>query len=122
MTTYSTMPFWDLLDSSKFQQEKENPAMASKMDGGYVVTRPKHTRRPRRTFTAGYTDMPDAQRATVDAFFDSMHGGSNLFYFVHPVSRESILVRYTTDTTLPWTYTGAGLYPLWSVTFKLQEA
>ncbi|MFP3609174.1 hypothetical protein SB778_03555 [Paraburkholderia sp. SIMBA_050] len=120
--TYTTMPFCDLLDSSKFQPEKENPALASKMDGGYVVTRPRHTRRPRRTFTLGFTDFSDAQRAAVDQHFDDMHGGSSIFYFVHPVSKETILARYTTDTTLQWTYSGSGHTPLWSVTFKVQEA
>lgn len=120
--TYSTMPLGDQIDSSKFQQERENPALASKMDGGYVVTRPRHTRRPRRTFTAGFTDMPQAQKDQFDAFFDSVHGGSDLFYFIHPVNQEQIVVRFTTDTTLPWTYTGAGGHFIWNVTFKLQEA
>jgi hypothetical protein len=122
MTTYTTLPHNDLLDSSKFQPEKENPAMASKMDGGYVVTRPKHTRKPRRTFTCGFTDFTDAQRADVDAHFDAMHGGSAIFYLIHPISKETIYVRYTTDTTMQWTNAGKGLNPLWSVTFKLQEA
>jgi hypothetical protein len=121
-TTYSTMPLGNLMDSSKFQQEKENPALASKMDGGYVVTRPRHTRRPRRTFTVGFTDLTDAQRAALDQHFDDMHGGSQIFNFIHPVSGETILVRFTTDSTLAWNYTGAGRTPLWAVTFKIQEA
>jgi hypothetical protein len=122
MTTYSYLPLNDLLDSSKFQQEKENPAMVAKMDGGYVVSRPKHTRKPRRTFTCGFTDFSDAQRAAVDAHFDAMHGGSAIFNFTHPVSKDLVLVRFTEDSTLQWAYSGAGGVALWSVTFKLQEA
>jgi hypothetical protein len=122
MINYTTLPLCDLLDSSKFAQEKENPALASKMDGGYVVTRPRHTRRPRRTFTLAFTDFTDAQRALVDDHFDAMHGGAMIFYFVHPVSKESILARYTTDTTLQWGYSGSGRTPLWGVSFKVQEA
>jgi hypothetical protein len=120
--SYATMPYSEEIDSSKFSQEKENPAMGSKMDGGYVVTRPRHTRRPRRTFSAGFTDMRADKQPVFDAFFDSTHGGAVIFLFVHPVTGEQIPVRFTTDTTLPWTYTGMGKTALWNVTFKLQEA
>jgi hypothetical protein len=51
-----------------------------------------------------------------------MHGGSAIFYFVHPVSKETVYVRFSTDSTLQWSYSGSGRMPLWSVTFKLEEA
>jgi hypothetical protein len=120
--SFPTMPYSAEIDSSKFSPEKENPAMASKMDGGYVVTRPRHTRRPRRTFSCGFTDMNGARQVAFDAFYDSVAGGSAIFNFVHPITAEVIPVRFTTDTTLPWTYSGAGLTQLWSVAFKVQEA
>jgi hypothetical protein len=120
--SYSTMPYCDELDSSKFGTEKENPAMGSKMDGGYVVTPPRHTRLPRRTFSCGFTDMHEAKKNALDAFFDSTHGGAVPFYFTHPTTKEQILVRFTLDATLPWTYTGMGRMFMWSVTFKLEEA
>ncbi|CAG9228893.1 hypothetical protein [Burkholderia vietnamiensis] len=121
MTTYATMPFCDQQDSSKFQQKKENPALASKMDGGYVVTRPRHTRPPRRTFTTGFTSVDEATKEAFDAFFDSVHGGSVIFIFIHPTTKEQVPVRFTTDTELNWKYSGAGTNFRWDVDFKLEE-
>ncbi|KVQ35786.1 hypothetical protein [Burkholderia cepacia] len=120
--TYTTMPFCDQQDSSKFQQGKENPAIGSKMDGGYVVTRPRHTRRPRRKFSTGFTNMSQADRDAFDAFFDSVHGGSVIFTYIHPTTKEQILVRFTPDTELSWKYSGVGKNFRWDVDFKLEEA
>jgi hypothetical protein len=122
MTVFATMPSNDMLDSTKFQTQKENPALASKMDGGYVVTRPRTTRRPRRTFTVGFTSLVDVKKVEFDVFFDSMFGGSNIFTWIHSTTKEVIPVRFTTDTTLQWQFTGVGTYSMWDVTFKLEEA
>ena len=62
------------------------------------------------------------KQAVFDAFFDSVHGGSMIFTFIHPITAENILVRFTTDTRLPWTYTGARNTALWAVISKLEEA
>lgn len=121
-TDYAAAPLPDLQDSAQHAVEQENPALATKMDGGYVVTRPRHTRRPRRTWTSGYTDANDAQKQAAQAFFDQVHGGSNMFYWWNPADKAWVLVRFTTDTVLSWKYSGTGGTNMWSTTFKVQEA
>jgi phage-related protein len=120
-TDYAAMPLPDLQDSAQHAVQRENPVLASKMDGGYVVTRPRHTRRPRRTFSSGYTSFTDDQKKQVSDFFDQMHGGSDMFYWWNPADASWLLVRFTTDTTLAWKYSGAGGTHLWDVIFKVEE-
>jgi phage-related protein len=111
----------DLQDSSKYQVQQENPAIASPMEGGYVLTRPRHTRRPRKTWTSGFQALTEAQKNTLQAFFDSCHGGSVIFNWTNPTDHTVVAVRFTTDTTLQFAYSGIGGTHQYDVTFKVQE-
>jgi hypothetical protein len=116
------MPFGDLQDSSKYGVSQENPTLGTKMDGGYVGTRPRHTRRPRKTWNSGFTSFTQTQKDQLQAFFDAMHGGSVIFDWLEPAAGVVVAVRFTTDTTLAFTYTGAGFMRLYDTTFKVEEA
>ncbi|MFT4064270.1 hypothetical protein [Paraburkholderia sp.] len=121
MTT-PLFPLADLQDSSKYQVSQENQALASSMDGGYVMTRPRHTRQPRKTYQSGFANLTESQKNTLQAFFDSVFGGSVIFNWTNPTDGTIKAVRFTTDTTLAFSYTGVGTTRLYDVTFKVQEA
>jgi phage-related protein len=120
--SYTSMPYMDLQDSSKYGVEQENQALASSMEGGYVATRPRHTRRPRKTFSSGFTSLTETQKTALQAFFDSVYGGSVIFNWTNPTDGAVIAVRFTTDTKLAFTYSGAGATRRYDVSFKVQEA
>jgi phage-related protein len=121
MTTLS-MPYADQQDSSKYGVSQENQALASPIEGGYVSSRPRHTRRPRKTFTSGFSWLSEDQKNTLQAFFDSVYGGSVIFNWTNPTDNTVVAVRFTTDTTLAFSYSGAGNQRRYEVSFKLQEA
>jgi len=116
------MPLADLQDSAKYNVQQENTALAPKMEGGYVATRPRHTRRPRKTWSSGFTSLTEAQKTLMQAFFDSVYGGSVIFDWTDPATGAVVAVRFTTDTVLQFTYTGAGAMRRYDTSFKLQEA
>jgi phage-related protein len=116
------MPLADLQVSAKFNVSQENTALATNMEGGYVATRPRHTRRPRKTWTSGFTNLTEDQKNQIQAFFDSVYGGSVIFDWTNPADGSVVAVRFTTDTTLQFSYSGAGATRRYDTTFKLQEA
>lgn len=83
------------LDAATFAQTSEDPAIqGGKMEGGYVLSRPRFTRRPRRTFAFEYVDMTDADMAALQGFWDQVRGSSNAFNWTHPATGQVINVRF----------------------------
>lgn len=120
--TNPVFPLADLQDSSKYQVAQENQAIGSKMDGGYVITRPRHTRKPRKTYQSGFTNLTEDQKNTLQAFFETVYGGSVIFDWTNPTDNTVKAVRFTTDTTMQFAYTGVGMTRFYDVSFKLEEA
>lgn len=115
-----TFPVLTKIQDSKFHNvSHEDPAMRSKMEGGYVMSRARFTRTPRRTFTTGFTDISNADKAALEAFWHTKQGGSVSMIWVDPVSSESVVVRFTKP--LNFAYTGLGGTHLWTVQFDLEE-
>lgn len=83
-----------LPDEQFYNEEYQDTAMRSKTEGGYVFTRPRTTRRPRRIFTTGYTNLPHADKETLRQFWDAMRGGSDAFLWTNPTTNEAVLVRF----------------------------
>lgn len=114
-------------NSSAHAPTQENPAIATKLEGGYVATRPRHTRTPRRTFPVSYTDLRDADKQLLMAFWDTVKGGSVIFDWTDPESAMNAGVAKTyqvrfTDQELKWAYKGRGPTKLWDISFTLQQA
>ncbi len=102
------------LDAATFTETLENTSIApAKMEGGYVISRPRHTRRPRRTWSFGFTMMKDADVAILQTFWDTVKGGSNSFTWVHPVSHSTITVRFSPEMTMKFNRIGAGPVNYW---------
>lgn len=81
-------------DSNKYRMVKEDPTIRNEMEGGYVTSRPRFTRKPRRTFTIGYTDLPLTEYTKLDNFWDTVKGGSRKFRWLNQLTGETITVRF----------------------------
>lgn len=110
-------------DSSLFQVTLEDVALRTKMEGGYVMSRPRHTRQPRRTFNVGYSYITNADRVLLTSFFDQVKGGSVIFDWTSPEDGGTYQVRFVTDSSgLPFKYVGIKNTKLWNVSFQLEQA
>lgn len=124
-------------DSKYFTVEMEDVALKTKMDGGYVVSRAKHTRKPRKTFKAGYTGISNADKLILQNFYESVGGGSVIFNWVSPIklvtsvmqqngsqitvtSTDSYAVRFVEK--MIFQYAGIGNTQMWDVQFSIEQA
>lgn len=107
-------------DSSQYRVKPEDPSMKTEMDGGYVVSRKRHTRKPRLTFTTAYKEITDADRKTLLNFYQQVGGGSVVFDWTDPVDKIVYQVRF--DGDLDFQYVGIGQTKLWNIQFQLVQA
>lgn len=107
-------------DSAQFTEVKDDPALRKEMEGGYIVTRPRHTRAPRKTWQVAYQQLDNADKLLLDNHFDTQRGGSLIFTWVNPQSLVSFSVRYKSPIT--WRYVGAGDHQVWDCSFELEQA
>ena len=91
-------------DEKNFQDESENPAISSKTEGGYVITRARFTRTPRRTFAVAYSNLSTADKTLLVNFWNQLGGGSDTFWWTHPATGEIIQVRFDPSKTLQFEY------------------
>lgn len=102
-------------EDSKYRVDTQaDPAMRHEVDGGYVVTRPRYTRAPRKTFKTGFTDVSQSDKAAFETFFASKKGGSDSFTWTDPVTNTTYTVRFFGQPE--YTYTGRGNYYRWDIT------
>ena len=106
-------------DSSQRTDTVADPAMRQEMDGGYVITRPRFTRRPRRSFQTGFTDITDAEKVLLEDFWDAHKGGSNSFTWTDPVSNVTRTVRFKSGAA--YQYAGHGPTRRWNATGVVLE-
>lgn len=96
-------------DATAFKISYENPAVPEgETEGGYVITRARHTRRPRRFFTIRYLDITEADRLALEAFWDARRGGSEAFNWTNPVTSETFNVRFDSQAALEFNRVGYG--------------
>jgi phage-related protein len=105
-------PFPTKQDASKFGFEQEDVGIRSEMEGGYVLTRPRHTRTPRRTWTTGFTDLSNAEKVTFEAFV-AAHGTYKAFNYYLPVEGTLVNVRF--KTVPKYDYMGFGANMRWNI-------
>lgn len=112
MANYPTLSIG--YDASSFAHASENPAHGSDTEGGYQVTRPRFTRTPRKTFRFTHVDITEADRVTLETFWNVRKGSSESFTWTHPVTGASYTVRFALDMkTLEFTRTGYGTNHRW---------
>lgn len=91
--TFSTLP-----DQSSWEEQKNDPGMSVDMDGGYVITRARYTRPPRRVFRFSINNASNADKIALDAFWDEVQGTALAFDFLHPINGNTYSVRFITKT------------------------
>jgi hypothetical protein len=118
--TFPTLPSGSKPDSHQFTQTAEDPAMRTDIEGGYVVSRPKHTRTPRKNWGIAYQQLTAADKTALDAHWDAAHGGSLIFDWTNPENSVVYQVRFKDPLT--WRYVGIGPTKLWDCSFSLEQA
>jgi hypothetical protein len=114
----SDFPLADKQDSSKFGFEQEDVGIRSEMEGGYVLTRPRHNRNPRRTWHTGFSDLSNIDKLTLETFIDAQ-GTYLAFNYTLPVTGDIINVRFK---QMPkFEYKGFGANLRWDVSDILLE-
>lgn len=107
-------------DSQFFSVEQEDNAIKGETDGGYVSARPRHTRKPRKTFTIGYTDISHAHYLEAIAFYELV-GTYKVFTYVDRTTGVTYRVRF--DKPPKWSFKGMGVAKIWtSAAITLKEA
>lgn len=99
-------------DSAKFGFMQEDVGMRSDMEGGYVITRPRHTRTPRRTWSTGFTNISNTEKTTLESFFND-HGTFKAFDYNVPIGGELVSVRF--KETIKFKFVGWPTNPRWDV-------
>jgi hypothetical protein len=107
-------------DSKKYSFEFEDPVVRSKIEGGYVVSRPRHTRSLRRTWSVGYTFISDADKLLLQAHYQAMRGGSDIFRWYNHEDYTWYNVRFVEQ--VEFKYVGAGYTKRWDIAFKVEQA
>jgi hypothetical protein len=107
-------PVIHYMDASSLTSSREDPSISpAKMEGGYVLSRPRFTRRPRRSFAFNFDLMRDSDKVALETFYDSVFGSSNLFNWTHPTTGEVIIVRFDPATKLKFSRVGFGGINIW---------
>lgn len=108
-------------DSKLHDIKLENQASRSEMEGGYVVSRPRHTRQPRKTWNGGFTEINEASRLVLEDFWNDVKGGSLIFDWTNPQDGITYQVRFTGEGML-FKYRGYGTTYRWDVTYTVEQA
>ena len=96
-------------DANTLDIQSENPVGGSGDTGaGYEYTRPKWTRRPRRTFTFTFKSITAADRVALQNFWDTHFGGSVAFNWTDPTTSTVYNVRFSKEMQLKFSRDGAG--------------
>lgn len=98
-------------DTSKIKQTQSDDVIRTETDGGYVITRRRHTRAPRKVFTLGFTDISNADKVLLENFYAS--NSASIFTWTDWTSGTEFTVRF--KEPLKFKYTGRGDNKRWNV-------
>jgi len=116
-----TLTNGNMQDAKKHSVELEDPSISTELEGGYVYSRARHTRAPRRTWTSGFTYITTAEKLQLETFWNDVRGGSVIFQWRNPQTGTDFLVRFV-EGPLRFNYVGNRSNQRWDVSFKVQEA
>lgn len=87
--TFSSLP-----DQATWEEQRVDSTLRTQTDGGYVLTRPRHTRPPLRMFRFGYTYLSNADKLAFEAFLETVQIGGDAFTWQHPFNGNTYQVRF----------------------------
>jgi phage-related protein len=105
-------------DSRFFSVVFEDNTIRADTEGGYETSRPRFTRRTRKTFTTGFTEMSQDDYAIIEEFWEEF-GGSKAFAWVNQTNGITYSTRFTKAPTI--SYVGVGSYRAYNVEMELKE-
>ena len=106
------------IDAAAFREMYIDNAIRSNTEGGYVKTRPRHTRGQLKKFQITWTDVSDADKEVIQSFFETVYTYSEL-EFTHPTEALDYSVRF--EAPPDFKYIGAGTNYRWTITAVLVE-
>lgn len=108
-------------DAKYFEFAMEDPSFSNETEGGYRISRRRHTRSSlRKTWKSGFTHLSTADKATLDSFYESVGGSADIFDWTNPENNTSYSVRFKDKPK--WEYAGIGPLHRWNVSFYVEEA
>jgi hypothetical protein len=106
-------------DRDRFREKYVDQTIKTDFDGGYEHTRPR-SKRVRKEWTVGYTQLPESDRSLLDDFIkNTAVVGGNLFDWFHPLDGMEYTVRFTKPPELE--YEGFSDGPVYKCEFDLRE-
>lgn len=112
-------------DSRLYKATPEDPALKTEMEGGYTVSRARHTRTPRMTWRFGWRSMKDSDYQLALDFWKARRGASETFTWVDPASITQALPAGITYTVRfkSWdgAYVGAGSNRMWDLNIEVEQ-
>jgi hypothetical protein len=105
-------------DSAQYGFEQEDVTIRSEMEGGYVLTRKRHNRDPRRTWKTGFIDLSDSEKATFESFFVT-YGCFQSFTYQLPTTMTVVTVRF--KQVPKYEYKGFGTNLRWNISDIILE-
>lgn len=106
-------------DSSKYSVELDDNTMSQDLEGGYTATRKRTTRKPRRTWTIGYTHITDADKNALVAFYEQ-NVSAVIFTWLNIEDGQTYNVRFVGK--MKFTYQGKGPWRRWDCDLTLKQA
>jgi hypothetical protein len=82
--------------NANFSEVIHRPAIRSRSDAGYLVTRPRWTAK-KREFNLVFKGLSRAQMEQIITFFDSIGWGGEEFNYVNPADDETYVVKLMDD-------------------------
>lgn len=108
------------IDSSTFQPTYEDSTLRTPLEGGYLASRPRHTRPARRSFQFGYTEVDNTTKMLLEVFYrQTTLGGALSFDFTDPTNGAVITVMFMAPPEAQ--YKGIKTVFKWDITCKIQE-
>lgn len=107
-------------DSQSMVERFLNPGVRSEYEGGYIVSRARYTRAPRKMFGFSYKALGNTDKIALENFYRTVKGSADSFTWTHPFALTTHTVRFT-DTALEFHWAGHGQRALWDVSLELEE-
>jgi hypothetical protein len=89
-----TYPTLTMLPSYPLEEEVEDGTIRTPYEAGYVHTRPKFTRRGRKTWKVNYKYMPTSDKSLLEGFVTSVREGAYTFTWTNPQNSSVTAVRF----------------------------
>jgi hypothetical protein len=99
-------------DAAEYGFEQEDKGIRSEMEGGYVLSRPRFTGAPRRTWKTGFNNLSDTDKGTFEAFF-AIYGTYQEFDYNIPTGGGTVVVRF--KQAPKYEYKGFGSNFRWNI-------